>query len=428
MKEGYKDSPIGEIPQEWEVRSIEDIADVKGGKRLPKGEKLLETPTPYPYIRVADMYMGGVDPSGVMFVPAEVQPKISRYIIQKSDLFISVAGTLGLVGKIPKELDGANLTENADRITNLKANQDFLLQVLLSPIVQKAIEKEKTNNAQPKLALTRIKKFHVPYPPFPEQKKIATILSTVDEKIAVIEERIQATQELKKGLMQRLLTRGIGHTEFKDSPLGEIPVGWKVVRLGQYVEKVGSGITPKGGREAYVESGVKFIRSQNVLVGKFTLSDVAFISEEQHLKMSGTQLLAGDVLLNITGASIGRSCIVPEGFGEANVNQHVCIIRPGEEIESVYLSKLLNSPLGQNQINRFQAGGNREGLNFQQIRSFKIPLPTIEEQISISKILSTVEERLESLGKKRQMFKELKKGLMQQLLTGKTRVKMEDVV
>ena len=202
----FKDSPLGEIPKSWEVVKIEDIADVKGGKRLPKGETLIEEETNHPYIRVSDMYMGGVDTSKILYVPEHVFPIIERYIIRKDDLFISVAGTLGIVGQIPIELDGANLTENADKLTNIKMNKSFLLQVLLSPIVQDAVQREQTNNAQPKLALTRIKTFEVPKPTKVEQEKIASILSNIDEKLKVLEVKKTHYQELKQGLMQQLLT------------------------------------------------------------------------------------------------------------------------------------------------------------------------------------------------------------------------------
>ncbi|MCT4697698.1 restriction endonuclease subunit S [Tenacibaculum haliotis] len=202
----FKESPLGEIPKSWEVVKIEDIADVKGGKRLPKGKSLIEEKTNHPYIRVADMKMGGVDLDKILYVPEDVFLSIERYIINKDDLFISVAGTLGIVGGVPIELDGANLTENADKLTNIKLDKTFLLQVLLSPIIQNAVKREQTNNAQPKLALTKIRTFYVPKPPKDEQTQIANILSTVDSKLDVLQNKKTHYQELKKGLMQQLLT------------------------------------------------------------------------------------------------------------------------------------------------------------------------------------------------------------------------------
>tara|TARA_Y100000296_G_C5098872_1_gene218847 strand:- start:432 stop:863 length:432 start_codon:yes stop_codon:yes gene_type:complete len=118
------------LPTGWKLQRIEEIADVKGGKRLPKGYSLVKENTGFPYIRVTDMKNGTVDESGILYIPVDVAPKISRYIINKDDVFISVAGNgLGITGIIPESLDGANLTENADKLTNLKINQKFLFEV-----------------------------------------------------------------------------------------------------------------------------------------------------------------------------------------------------------------------------------------------------------------------------------------------------------
>ncbi len=106
-----------------------------------------------------------------------------------------------------------------------------------------------------------------------------------------------------------------------------LPEGWEMKKLGTLALKVGSGITPKGGRETYLSSGIPIVRSQNVVDGRLVLDEVAFISEKQHQKMKATHLHADDLLLNITGASIGRTCVVPSDFKQGNVNQHVCIIR-----------------------------------------------------------------------------------------------------
>ena len=202
----FKDSVLGKIPKSWEVVKISKVADVKGGKRIPKGESLTEEKTSHPYIRVADMFMGGVSLEKILYVPENIFPIIKKYTISKDDLFISVAGTLGIVGEIPNELDGANLTENADKLSNIKISKLFLLQVLLSPIIQTAIEREKTNNAQPKLALAKIRSFEIPKPSKEEQLKIAEILSTTDKKLEVLLEKKTTYQELKQGLMQQLLT------------------------------------------------------------------------------------------------------------------------------------------------------------------------------------------------------------------------------
>ena len=202
----FKNTEIGEIPEEWDVTKIGDICEVKGGKRLPKGYQLEDEDNAFPYIRVADMYMGGIRQDDIKYVPKDIVDKIKNYKISKDDLFISVAGTLGIVGQVPYELDGANLTENADKLCNIQINKLYLMKVLQSNIVQSIIEAEQTKSAQPKLALTRIKEFLIPVPSDIEQVKIASILMEVDEKIGQYKNKKQKLEELKKGLMQQLLT------------------------------------------------------------------------------------------------------------------------------------------------------------------------------------------------------------------------------
>lgn len=206
-KKRLVDPETGKVFEEdWEEVKLGDICDVKGGKRLPKGESLQEHPNAFPYIRVADMHMGGVDLTNLLYVPAHIAPSIKNYTITSNDLFITVAGTLGLVGKIPKELDGANLTENADKLTNIICNQTFLMYVLMSPIIQKHIDAESTQNAQPKLALTRIRGFSFKLPANNEQQKIASVLTAADKEIELLQAKLAHIQDEKKALMQQLLT------------------------------------------------------------------------------------------------------------------------------------------------------------------------------------------------------------------------------
>lgn len=213
----------------------------------------------------------------------------------------------------------------------------------------------------------------------------------------------------------------MSNSQVQSSKVGYIPSQWKFAKLEEISSKVGSGITPRGGSKTYLDEGVPLIRSQNVLVGKLDISDVAFISDDQHEEMKGTHLQPYDVLLNISGASIGRCCFVPPYVKAGNVNQHVCIIRPTHKINPYYLSSMLNSEIGQKQIGQFQAGGNRQGLNFQQIRSFTIPLPPLNEQQKIAQILSTWDEAIAKTEKLIAALEQRKKGLMQRLLTGEVR-------
>jgi type I restriction enzyme S subunit len=147
------------------------------------------------------------------------------------------------------------------------------------------------------------------------------------------------------------------------------------VRVKNLVTKIGSGKTPSGGSEAYVSQGVALLRSMNVRNGFFDLSDVAYIDADTDLAMASTRLRAGDVLLTITGGSIGRSAVVPQDIGPANVNQHVCILRPKSGVPSPLLSAALLTPAVQGQISAVQVGGNRDGLTFEQVGELLLPWP-----------------------------------------------------
>jgi type I restriction enzyme S subunit len=195
---------------EWEDVTLDTIAEVKGGKRLPKGNSLQSKPTSQPYIRVTDMNQDGLDLSEMLFVPDKFQKGIENYRIFKDDIYISVAGTLGLVGVIPESVDGANLTENADRLTNIKCDRNFLLYFLKSSKVQAIIKNKMTTGAQPKLAIREIQAFTISLPPtLPEQVAIATLLSDLDAELSALRARREKLGLVKGGMMEVLLSGGV---------------------------------------------------------------------------------------------------------------------------------------------------------------------------------------------------------------------------
>ena len=163
----------------------------------------------------------------------------------------------------------------------------------------------------------------------------------------------------------------------------------ELVRLGDHVLKIGSGQTPSGGHASYLQTGVPLIRSQNVLMGCFSSQGLAYISEEQDMAMSGSRVFPGDVLLNITGASVGRVCVAPAAHLPANVNQHVCIIRCKDTLRPEYLAYVLASARLQNFIWDSQAGATRQALTKQMIEEFRIPWVEDDRQRQIVRDLSS---------------------------------------
>lgn len=189
LPEITEDEKPFEIPEGWMWVKLGNIVTVLGGKRIPAGRKLSTEDTGHKYIRISDMKNGSVVTDNLLYVPVDIYPSISKYIIYKDDVYITVAGTIGRVGKIPKELDGANLTENADRLVFFNINQDWLIQCLNSVLVQSQIIEVTTKVGQPKLAIKRIQELVIPLPPLAEQKRIVEKL----EELLAMCERLKQT-------------------------------------------------------------------------------------------------------------------------------------------------------------------------------------------------------------------------------------------
>ena len=261
----------------------------------------------------------------------------------------------------------------------------------------------------------------VPLPPVavsrPEQQKIADCLGSLDDLIAAEGRKLDALQLHKQGLVQQLFPRPgesvprLRFPEFEDAP------EWESRELGLMTSKIGSGVTPRGGEKNYRLSGRPFVRSQNVGWGELILDNVVHIDEDTHASFAATEVEEGDVLLNISGASIGRSAVADARIAGGNVNQHVCIIRGlSEQIQAWFLSQHLISKHGQDQIDSCQAGGNRQGLNFGQIRSFLIPQPRdVAEQERIADCLRAADIIRATQAQRISVLKRQKQGSLQQL-------------
>lgn len=411
MKSGYKMTEVGVIPEDWEVKELSSISAIKSGKRLPKGSLVTSSKTSYPYIRVIDMNMGYLNLSNIMYVPENVQPMISKYIISKNDIYISVAGTLGLVGKIPEELDGANLTENANRITEIQCNRDYLMYYMMSPLIQNVIEAERTIGAQPKLALQRIRDFYIVLPrDNREQTAIAAALSDVDSLISALTKKIEKKKAIKQGLMQQLLTGKKRLSGFNDK--------WKSMLLGDIAEvKDGTHQTPQ-----YVKSGGKpFYSVENVTADDF--KNVKHISLEEHKALtSNYRIEKGDVLMTRIG-SIG-CCKYVDWDVDASFYVSLALLKINEKYDSKFISYLSNIKSFKEEVMlNSLVFAIPQKINLGNISLIKVYIPTSKaEQTAIANILSDCDSEIAALEEKRDKYKEIKQGMMQQLLTGKIRL------
>ena len=265
------------LPEGWICGRLGDFAKAKGGKRLPKGNALTTTPNSHPYVRVCDFRDGRVDKANLLYVPDDVFPAISRYIISTKDIYISIVGTVGLVGVIDDDLEGANLTENAAKICEInsrKVEQGFLLSYLRSNWGQSEIKSQTVGSTQPKLGLFRIENIRVPLPPLPEQKSIAQVLAGFDDKIE-LNRRMNATLEAMAQTLFRAWfvdfepvkakaagiapvglddeTAALFPDSFAASTCGPIPQGWEVKQLHESFEINPTRQLGKGSDATYLD-------------------------------------------------------------------------------------------------------------------------------------------------------------------------------
>ena len=284
------------------------------------------------------------------------------------------------------------------------------------------------------ISFNDIKNEYLVVPNFNEQEIISKFLDKKTEQIDLlvekIEKKIELLKEQKTVLINKYVTKGLDpNVEMKDSGIkwiGEIPKHWKLSKIKWITKKIGSGITPRGGSQIYTKEGVKLLRSQNIHFDGLHLENVVYINKDIDESMSNSRTKKNDVLFNITGGSIGRCCLI-NNDETMNVNQHVCIIRPNKkEIDPYYLLSFLCSDLGQIQLRLNLTGSGREGINFENLGNFIIPLPEMDEQKKIGNHISKFNHKefllLKKFESKISLLQEYRHALISSVVTGKIRI------
>ena len=431
--EAYKHSGvewIGEIPTEWEIKKLKYLVSIND-------ESLPETTSERFRIKYIDIsnVKSGVGILSTEELSFSSAPSRARRIVREGDVIVSTIRTyLRSIAKISNPPDNLIVSTGFAVIRPRRLNSDYTGYMFYSENLIGEIVSRSIGVSYPAINASEIGNIHAPIPSTKEQSAIANFLdrktAEIDALIAQKERLLELYEEEKTAIINHAVTKGLDpNAELKDSGvewLGEIPVGWEIKKLKYGVSKVGSGVTPSGGASIYQLSGIPLLRSQNIHVDGIKMDDVAYIDEELHDSMSNSKVQAGDVLLNITGASIGRCFYVEENFGEANVNQHVCIIRPNGKIKTSYLYFVLRSDLGEEQIKIEQTGSGREGLNFEALNNFIIPYLSVEEQTAIANFLDRKMTEIDTKIAKTQRIIELQKeyrtALISDVVTGKIKV------
>ncbi|MDY6928876.1 MAG: restriction endonuclease subunit S [Pseudomonadota bacterium] len=363
----------------WVEVEIGDIAEVKGGKRLPKGKSLLDTQTAYPYIRVTDFKMASVDLSSLKYLDDETQRAIKNYTISKDDLYISIAGTIGIVGQIPPELDGANLTENAAKLCSLTGvDQSYLRYVISSNAVKEQFNESMTSSGQPKLALFRIKNCQFLLPPLAEQKVIADKLATLLAQVETTKARLERIPEILKTFRQSVLAAAVSGKlnagDYQQAPvykaLGDVGVEVKTGPFGSALHK-----------SEYISGGIPVINPMHISNGTIVASQQMTIPKAKYDELEAWHLKIGDVVVGRRG-EMGRAAVV-NYKGEMLCGTGSMILRTPKNSLPKYLEIILRSPLAVEYFTSNSVGSTMVNLNQKIIKSLQVHFPSQEEQTEI---------------------------------------------
>ncbi|EGR0065369.1 restriction endonuclease subunit S [Vibrio parahaemolyticus] len=406
---------INNIPDGWKVEHIEDFASIKTGT----GD-------------TQDREDGGKYP---FFVRSNTIERVNKYTFDGEGVLTSGDG-VG-VGKIYHYVNGKfHYHQRVYNIHNFKPHVlgRYFYQFFSYRFFQR-VSRMSAKGSVDSVRMEMIAKMSVLIPTIQEQQKIAEVLSTVDKKIDLIDQKIAETEKLKTGLMQKLFSEGVGvqdengnwqpHTEFQDSPFGKVPSSWALETLEQRLDviKDGTHFSPKS-----KEGPCKYLTSKNIRFGELDLTNISYISQEEHDRIyKGSPVKYGDILLTKDGANTGNAAIntLEEPF---SLLSSVAYLRGSEEdVDHGYLLQLLLSPKGQSMMKSAMAGQAITRLTLKKIGAFVLPFAPIDEQNEIERILSTVDKKLQLLKKQKAETQQLKKGLMQKLLTGEWRVPVEEI-
>ena len=411
------------VPNGWVEKPLKDICKktisygiVQTGENIGNG---------IPCVRVVDLSKNTLNPNEMIKTSDEIHQSYKKTILCEGELMIALRGEIGLVKKVTPELIGANITRGLARLSPIKSvDSDYLLWTLRSNKIKNELARKSGGSALQEIALGSLRKVVLPIPPLPEQRKIAKILSTWDQAIATTERLIATSQQQKKALMQQLLT---GKKRLVNPETGkEFEGDWEEVKLGDLASKITKGTTPSTNGFQFQEHGINFVKVESVMKsGKFDLSKFAYINEECHSAFKRSQLEQGDILFSIAGA-LGRTALVTKNILPANTNQALSIVRLKKHLSNVeFVLHYLNSSAVAAIIKGLTAQAAQPNLSLKDVGNLLIELPSMQEQQKIASVLSAADQEIELLEAKLAHLKDEKKALIQQLLTGKRRVKVE---
>ncbi|MDA1772307.1 restriction endonuclease subunit S [Bacillus cereus] len=434
VEESYKETKIGRIPADWKVRSLNEVLEVMTDY-VANGsfQSLRENVNVYDeeefayYVRLYDLRLG-IGHSSQKYVDQASYNFLNKSSLYENEILIAnIGANVGEVLLMPRVNKPATIAPNMILMrVNDKNDFRYIYYYLSSMVGQREIANEISGSGQPKLNKTGLKKVFVSVPNLAEQRRIAGVLSLIDEVIQKTEDIIKQTEKVKKGLMQQLLTKGIGHTKFKKTEIGDIPKDWECKKLGEILEVCQYGLSDALSLE---QKGFPVLRMGNLQNGIIDTGNLKYLDVPEG-NVKDFLLENGDILFNRTNSEelVGKTSIFQEDF-PCSFASYLIRLRPKKnKVDSNFLNYYMNSGAGQNRIRRYIAlGVSQCNISASNLKKVYIPIPNIEEQKKIVNIVCSSDKKIEVEKRRLSRLQRLKQGLMPSLLMGKVRVKVDEV-
>lgn len=406
------------MPHGWQLEKIETLCD-----RIQSGGTPLSSIKEYysgdiPFVKIEDLTNSKKNLySTNSKITSEGLKNSSAWLVPEDSLLYAMYGSIGsiAINKIPVATNQAILGIILDK---QKADLEFIYYALSN--AKNSLMYHAKQSTQANLTAKIVKEFEISVPSLQEQKSIASVLSTVDSGIQKSDEAIEKTERLKQGLMQRLLTKGLGHDRFVfREELGcEIPEEWEVVRLGKIAEINKESRDPA----EKPDSSFMYIDIESVENGSGLIKGVKEVFGAAAPSRARRVVHTGDVIMSTVRPYLKAFALVPPEFDNQICSTGFAVLTTTEKTTPKYILYSLFSDNVIDQCNRMMVGGQYPALNSTQVSKINLPLPLVNEQERIAEILSSVDEKLSLEKKRRERLERIKKGLMDVLLSGKKRV------
>ncbi|MCU8009585.1 restriction endonuclease subunit S [Shewanella sp. SM87] len=429
------------LPEGWRNETIGSFAKLQGGYAFKSSDSVQSG---IRWLKIANVGKGKINWNDQNYLSSDFEEIYTNFMLEQGDTVIALTRPITQgelkVAQIRSSDVPSLLNQRVARVLPKQhlVDRHFMYSVFRYEAIARDIEITIFGTDPPNISTKQIEEIKVAFPPLPEQQKIAAILTSVDDVIEKTQAQIDKLKDLKSGMMQELLTKGVGikqgdsangksyipHSEFKDSPVGRIPKSWEVVKLGDTGKWRGGG-TPSKTNKEFWSGSIPWVSPKDMKLD--LISRTQDHVSAKAIKESSTNLIPkGSLLMVVRSGILQHTLPVAIAGCDLTVNQDIKALTVSERYDTRFIFHYLKAHNHKVLRATLKAGNTVESIDFNEFSKFVIPSPPFEEQVKIADLVDSVANKISSKVSKLNQTSNLKKALMQDLLTGKVRVKVDN--